>query len=161
MADSLPSYKKLPGGGIGLIQRVALWMAADHLLLVRATSFGENYKRFYFHDIQGVVVRRTAGRLKRFVSFSLGALAITGLAALADSALVVGTAVSCGVIVGLIALYDGIAGPSCLCHIRTSVQVERIESIRRLRVARRVLERIRPAILAAQAAPQAAPERVA
>ncbi len=129
-------------------------MATDHLLLVRATSFGENYRRFYFHDIQGVVVRLTAGRLKRFVGFSLGALAITGLTAWADSTLVIGTAVFCGVIVGLLSLFDGIAGPSCICHIRTSVQVERIESIRRLKVARRVLERIRPAILASQTAPE-------
>src|ERR1019366_1023269 len=49
-------YRKLPGRlrGFGYVARV--WMAPDHLLLVRTRMFREEYKRFYLRDIQAIVM---------------------------------------------------------------------------------------------------------
>ena len=41
-------------------------------------------------------------------------------------------------------------GPTCSVTIRTAVQTERLPSLGRLRIARRVLARVRPLITAAQ-----------
>jgi hypothetical protein len=51
---------------------------------------------------------------------------------------------------GLTLLYNLLAGPTCVCHIYTSVQVEKLHSIRRLRTAHKFLARLRPLIEQAQ-----------
>jgi len=53
-------------------------------------------------------------------------------------------------------------GPACACNIRTAVQQEELPSLNRLRRARRVFDRIRPGIIAAQGqlAPGEIPDRL-
>ncbi len=67
MPKAPKDYTRLPGrglryGGFRLFSRAicTLWMGADHLLLVDRTGYTESYKRFYFADIQAIVVRRTS-----------------------------------------------------------------------------------------------------
>src|SRR5271157_5492261 len=50
-----PQYSRLPGRS-GIFVRGSLWMSADHLLSVRRNPFSESYRRFYFGDIQAIVV---------------------------------------------------------------------------------------------------------
>jgi hypothetical protein len=47
-------------------------------------------------------------------------------------------------------LINNLLGPSCVCHLRTAVQTEELSSLNRLRRARKLLNRIRPLIAAAQ-----------
>ena len=58
VADSRQRYRKLPGRRRGFIFSASLWTGADHLLSVKSTRFQEHYKRFYFRDIQAIVITR-------------------------------------------------------------------------------------------------------
>src|ERR1039458_6784497 len=55
MADSIP-YRKLPGSRRGMFFGSSVWMGPDHLLLVKSQRFQEEYKRFYFRDVQAIAV---------------------------------------------------------------------------------------------------------
>src|SRR5438270_8932541 len=37
----------------------SLWLGKDHLLCIDSSGYTENYKRFYFRDIQALVIRKT------------------------------------------------------------------------------------------------------
>src|SRR5437016_13358775 len=47
-------YRRLPGKQRGWIRKSSLWEGEDHLLLVRGTRFAEDYRRFYYRDIQAI-----------------------------------------------------------------------------------------------------------
>src|SRR5436305_8222975 len=51
----------------------SLWLGKDHLLCIDTTGYTETYKRFYFRDIQAIVIRRTESW--KFTSLGLGVLA--------------------------------------------------------------------------------------
>jgi hypothetical protein len=54
-------YKRIGGRGARRRQfftRNTLWLGADHLLQVEHTGYTEEYKRFYFRDIQGITVQK-------------------------------------------------------------------------------------------------------
>src|ERR1700684_2106413 len=51
-------YRKLPGTRRGFIQKSSVWAGPDHLLLVRGSRFREEYKRFYYRDVQAIAVAR-------------------------------------------------------------------------------------------------------
>lgn len=149
MAKTPKDYRKLPGRGATLTHYVRLYMGPDHLLQVSSTGFTESYKRFYFRDIQAITVRKTyVGKATNAV---LGAtVAVFGVPALFTSApvtivlasLAALFAVALGVNIGL--------GPTCVCHLRTAVQHEKLPSLSRFKPARRVLEQLRPRITDAQ-----------
>src|SRR5262249_39467939 len=52
-------YKKLPGHRRGFIRGASLWLGPDHVLAVNSLRFREEYKRYYFRDIQALVVARS------------------------------------------------------------------------------------------------------
>ena len=65
-------YRRLPGRGTLLdgdkwyaTSRAlcTVWMGSDHLLLVSRAGYTENYKRFYFRDIQAIIIRKTVTSL--------------------------------------------------------------------------------------------------
>src|SRR5439155_27049478 len=43
-------------------------------------------------------------------------------------------------------------GPGCICHLRTAVQTEELSPLKRFRATRKVIERLKPKIQAAQGA---------
>src|SRR5580704_15159324 len=53
-----PEYRKLPGRRRGFIQKSSVWAGPDHLLLVRGSRFRDEYKRFYYRDVQAIAVAR-------------------------------------------------------------------------------------------------------
>ena len=55
MEPNRERYRKLPGRRRGFIFGSSVWMGSDHLLLVKSARFREEYKRFYFRDIQAIV----------------------------------------------------------------------------------------------------------
>ena len=65
------SIRKLPGRRRGFLFGSSVWMGPDHLLLVKSARFREDYKRFYFRDIQAIV---TAGAPRFHLSTEVGAL---------------------------------------------------------------------------------------
>jgi hypothetical protein len=128
-----------------------LWLGKDHLLCVDRIGFNETYKRFYFHDIQAILLRKT----KRGTAWSvtLGVLAVSFLAlGLAVSNRYYATAVLCFLsgILACVLLGNSWVGPTCVAHLKTAVQTEQLFSWNRLRVARKCLAILRPLIEQAQ-----------
>jgi hypothetical protein len=159
MAKTPKEYQRLPGRGMRVegnrliaVTRsfCSLWLGADHLLLVDRTGYTESYKRFYFRDIQAVMIRKTAkgaagslvlGLLA--ILFVLWALAVVNLPG----------RVTLWIIGGCFAFFTLVnfwLGPTCVAQIKTPVQTEQLPSWNRLPAARKGLERIRPRILEAQ-----------
>jgi len=175
MADASPKrYQRLPGTGyrrlvpawamlllffvIGIFvlllrgRRVQLWLGNDHLLVVDWDGYREYYKRINYCDIQSMVIHRTMeGKIVNallgaivplFVAFGLtaGEMAVT-VALLIIAAFF-----------GVILLANFLAGPTCRAQLRTAVQTEQLHSLTRLRTAHKVLDRLRPLVVAVQGA---------
>ncbi|HXJ55150.1 MAG TPA: hypothetical protein VNU68_00660 [Verrucomicrobiae bacterium] len=150
MAASLPSpYRRFPGTGRYLLNRVLLYVGPDHLLQVTATGYSENYRRFFFHDIQVISLHKT-------VTGTIWNLILGGLLFL-----FVGLAIMTGgnglvawmIFAGAIALGLGIniaRGPTCACFIQTAVQQQRLYSLNRVRRARRLIEQLKPILASVQ-----------
>ena len=180
MARPPNPYTKLPGRGLRKTTfavsatRCRLWLAADHLLSVDFTIASEEYRRFYFRDIEAFVVRRTAQRqIWNWVLLGLALVTAGPLLALFISEQKSGAAwsftadnggllIAAGIVLAfwaLLILINTLRGPTCRVHVRTAVQCEPLFSLGRLSTARKVLARIRPLIAAAQGA--ATPEEFA
>jgi hypothetical protein len=160
MAEKAHPYKKLPGRGMrssfGFIgvTRCSLWLGEDHLLAVDATIGSEEYRRFYFRDIEAFIIRRTAKR--QIVNWVLTALALLTagpflLAWSSDrSAGPLVGAIGCALFWLLFILINTLRGATCQTHIRTAAQVEELPSLNRVPVARKTLARMQPQIISAQ-----------
>jgi len=73
MANETPAYQRLPGKKKGfLIGHHTLWQGSDHLLQIYSRLGVEDYKRYYFDDIQAIITRKTgSGKIQNII---LGAL---------------------------------------------------------------------------------------
>ncbi len=145
-------YTKSPGRGWSWTGPSRVWLGDDHVLLVRSRIFFENYRRFFFNDIQGVIVRRTdIGKIWNGI-WALFVLIFTLFSLAFES---VGMIVMLSIAAPfVIALIVNIAlGPTCTFHIRTAVQTERIPAVSRISAANKFIARIEPFIAATQGAP--------
>ena len=143
-------YLKLPGTKKGfLIGRYTLWQGADHLLHVFSRIGVEDYKRFYFNDIQAIITRKTiVGKIQNIVLGFL-MLILTLPVIFNDGGWSVFWAgfPSFLSILLLINLYKG---PTCETKLLTAVQTENLSSLYRLKNAFKVMDRLRPHIQSAQ-----------
>lgn len=127
----------------------SLWFADDHILLVDKALVTETYKRYYYGDIQAVIIRLTAGAVVWGVvlAVALGVLLLLAvgrgfslwrsvLAALAGAALA----------------WHIIRGQSCDCYIVTAVSVWLLPALPRTKLARRFVEAISPDVAGVQGA---------
>ncbi len=149
-------YQRLPGRGLrrkGAITLTRtssrLWVGADHLLCIDSTGYAEDYRRFYFNDIQAITLRSTARG--RNWDMALGLLAL-GFALAGVPAGVVGRGIFWSVagLFFLCFLINWLRGPTCECNLQTAVQREQLPSLDRLRVARKALPRLRSLVEQAQ-----------
>ncbi|MBR9981409.1 MAG: hypothetical protein KFF50_10320 [Desulfatitalea sp.] len=148
MAGKPATYKKFPGRWFSPFARRSLWEGPDHLLWVESSLMQEHYKRFYFKDIQALVVRRNA--LQHVWTLFWGVLLLlTGGLALrtAGSAFVLETIT---ILWALCLLINLIKGPCCECDLQTAVQLERLTTLVRERRAYKVADRIKMLAEAAQ-----------
>src|SRR4051812_45233823 len=67
-------YKRLPGRGWTWGGPSRVWLGEDHVLLVLNRVFLESYRRFFFNDIQAVLMRRTQTGKVFNIIWSLSAL---------------------------------------------------------------------------------------
>src|SRR2546422_5012354 len=159
-------YRRLPGRGMrrqGMVSAVrvisTVWLGKDHLLCIDSTGgYAEDYKRFYFRDIEAIIVRKTDRW--HFSSLILGTLfLVPALIGLGVSG--IGWRIFWFVFAGTFFLLfapNWLRGPTCVCHLRTAVQTEELPSLRRLRTARKVIGIVKPLIEQAQGT--VAPEEV-
>ena len=141
-------YKRLCSGG-HLFYRYTLWLGHDHLLYISAGIFVEEYKRFYFRDIQSLIIHKTdSWKVWNIVLGCLAALFL--IMAIASDG--IGT-IGAGIMAGLMILNLGInyyRGPTCAAYIQTAVQNEKLHSMVRLKKAQKVLDTLKPVILLVQ-----------
>jgi hypothetical protein len=145
MARAEQVYRRLPGRGMAALQHARLYRGPDHLLQVVSTGYSEIYKRFYFADIQAIILRKTHwGKFWTAVwasftaMFGLPAFAINGPPAIAMG--------SVAGFFGLFLIGNIVFGPTCACFVRTAVQTERLSPVTRVRTARRLLKKLQPLI---------------
>jgi hypothetical protein len=142
-------YKKLAGRGLTWGGPSRVWLGEDHVLLVLTRGYVEAYRRFFFKDIQGFVVRQTQiGKIWNAVWAAC--VAFFGFLALAlnDVGTIIMLCLAAPFAVGL--LINVLLGPTCSFHIRTAVQTERLPAVSRVRSAQNFIEGIEPLITAAQ-----------
>lgn len=142
-------YKKISGGakaGRLAVTTMSLWQGPDHLLQIERDGYGENYRRFFYADIEIFTVRLDNRR--RNIAFILGGLAAVMLAiAFIGFA---GSSSGGGAVFLTFAgiflmpfIYNMVRGPTCVAHIATAVQREQLRSVGRLKQAMRLLQVIR------------------
>ena len=150
MADKVKEYHKLPGYKKGFfIGKYSLWQGTDHLLHLFSRFGVEDYKRFYFSDIQAIITRKTVvGKVQNIILgclilvFGLPAILIDGGWSIFFSA---GSA-----FVFILLLINLFRGPTCETRLMTAVQTEKLQSLYRLNRTFKVMDRIRPHIQQAQ-----------
>jgi hypothetical protein len=132
--------------------RSALWLGTDHLLLVRASPGAEEYRRFFFKDIQAIIVQTT--KRQTYLNITLIALALLVLTIIAltwnRGVFSIAVLAISFLLFGIPILVNTLLGPCCDVQIRTAVQIEDLPSLSRISRTARVLDRIRPRIQAAQ-----------
>jgi hypothetical protein len=129
----------------------SLWLGKDHLLVVESSGYSEKYRRFYFKDIQVLAMCKTKTGMIRWIVLGVvagffGLLAI----ALRDDIAAVCILGLLALVLAIIAVCDALAGPTASCSMRTAVHMEVLPSLDRVRRARKVFERLKPVIAAAQ-----------
>jgi len=124
-------------------------MGGDHLLAVDSNVYHERYQRYYFKDIQGIVILKTKrGRFfNGIVGFLLALAAALTLQAwfASDSVWVVFWAIL-GSFFLILLLGNMAFGPTCVCQVRMPISTNKLPSLHRLRLARKVRDRIREKI---------------
>ncbi len=147
------SYRRLPGRGPrrgGFISvsfsRCSLYLGEDHILGVENNGFSEDYKRFYFSDIQAIMTRKTRrGTAWDFVLAFLLGCSFAGAFFVAAESFRIPFWILSGTFLVFLAV-NVFRGPTCVCHIITAVQKDQLPSLNRMRVARKVIETLQPAI---------------
>lgn len=154
MSESNTSYERIRGKGRDNLfhgSTVRMFLGLDHLLQISTAEYRETYRRYYYRDIQAIVVRHSNYRL--YANIIMGSIFV--LLALAGSA-TLGNVISivfyCLAAIMAVALIDSnVRGASVIVFLRTAVGSDRLHSLNHERVAQLFLERIRPRIEAAQA----------
>ena len=146
MVGETSTYQKLPGKKKGfLVGYHTLWQGSDHVLQIYSRLGVEDYKRFYFNDIQAIITRKTdTGKIQNFV---LGAL--TGLFGLFAVTSGGGWSIFNAIIAGvmlLVLIINVFKGPTCKTYLLTAVQTEKLNSLHRLKTTQPVMNRLRSLI---------------
>lgn len=141
------SYRKLPGVAAVPFQRKTLWLGPDHVLSVRTLPFTEHYRRYYFRDIQAIVLTESGSSVAYYLYASAAFLLLMFL--LLGYTWHPFWATLCG-LTGAVLLTFGLRVPNCACYLQTATGVVRLPSLGRVRAARKALAIMKPAIEGAQ-----------
>ena len=148
------NYKKLPGMGRQFGGYETLWLGPDHLLGVYTImGFSERYKRYYYEDVQAIIIRRTWRHIVgNVIAGLLGLLFLYWLSSETDPTgrVILGALAAMFLIYLLYSVFY--LGASCVCHLKTAVQTEKLGSVNRIKTARRVMAKLEPRIREAQGA---------
>lgn len=148
MARKSRMYRKLSGSGFSLMLTRSLWQGPDHLLWVEGSLTQEQYKRFYFADIQALVLRRTHRRTLWAIvwgAFFLLSGAIAQFGSGTNFAVIVMAALFLVILV-----VHWLLGPGCEVFLQTAVQMQKLTTLVRERKAIEVMNRIKAAAEQAQ-----------
>jgi hypothetical protein len=143
-------YTKLTGRHRSLAGFTQLYLAPDHLLLLKSSRFSEDYKRFSFADIQAIVITELPNRVVFQVILILASLAWMALWFAVDSRFAKWTFEITGALSLLVPVLDIVKGPRCRLALHTRVSNETLAPVSRTRTARKFLAVLIPKIEAVQ-----------
>jgi hypothetical protein len=155
MARKPKEYVRLRGQNraifaISGVSRCSLWAARDHLLYIANEGYTEEYRRFYYKDIQAMLVRKTvAGPVGTAILSILTACMLLWLLYGLSEAWHWGGLLALGIVTSFFLiplLVNILKGPTCATYIRTAVQTEQVHSLSRLRTAMKVIRQLRETI---------------
>ena len=164
MSATKQPYERLTRPRLGLNGMGSLWLGSDHLLLVTNTLAVERYRRWYFPDLQALVMRKNAARMiwniiLGSVAFLLlaGAVACvigSGSASLSDDIIALYVMAAVLGILGMVFVTAGainfVMGPSCTLFIQTPHGLERLSTPNRVAGVEKLTARVQPLLLAVQ-----------
>lgn len=144
-------YKRLPGKKSGFFRKSTLWLGKDHLLAVESNYFTETYRHFPLKEIQAITLRRTP-KLDTYYTISAALLLFFGISLyvclLARHWIFLGVVTAPGIAGSLIFLFvNSIKGPTCSCVLKMPFADHDLPSLCRLKLARKALELLRPAVM--------------
>jgi hypothetical protein len=147
-------YRKLPGRRRGIIRGSSVWLAADHVLLVKSLKFREEYKRYYLRDIQAIAIA-TAPRFHismRSLILALVWVFVCAVAAAAERPSGAHLTIYLWIVAVLLTVTWAIvsAAFSCRCRVYTAVSSDELPSVYRSWTARRFVAELEPHIAAVQ-----------
>lgn len=152
MAKTPRVYQRLtrPTSSVGSYN--SLWLAADHLLILKSNGYTEDYQRLQLRDIKGFFVVGGNRRLYWGLAWGLIALisGIVMVAALTSHETPIGSVIVF-VPAAIILAWNTYLGAGCRTFVVTGVQTASLPSLVRLPKARKILQRLHPLIEAAQA----------
>jgi hypothetical protein len=168
-SESAPKYIQLAKNA-NLLGRQSLWLGPDHLLLVMNAFSVENYRRWYFKDIQALIASRSNRRLiGNLVAAAIGLLCaiivVVCIVAASDESqstdrnvlfVFAGIFGGATLICAIFALVNSLRGPGCATFVQTPLGVEKLALPVHQRSFDRIVARLRPIIEAAQAKTEAA-----
>jgi hypothetical protein len=150
-----PQYRRVSAGGGGMMGRSSYWLGPDHMLLVMVEHYTESYRRFFYREIQALVIRRTTGWEWGMVLGVVGLL-LTGVPALMLASGPSGGAAEAwvfGMLSGVCLLglmVHGGRGPTCSVTLHTGVQKRQLPGVSRVRKGERLVAALVPRIEEAQ-----------
>ena len=146
MITETSTYQRLPGKKKGfLIGHHTLWQGADHLLQIYSRLGAEDYKRYYFDDIQAIITRKTgSGRIQNIVIGALSGLFCLFAVTFGGGWSVFHAAAAAAIL--FILLINVLKGPTCETVLLTAVQTEKLYSLHRLKTTEPVMNRLRSII---------------
>lgn len=142
------NYIKLSGRAGSLVAHHQIWQGSDHLLVVKEVGCVEEYKRFYFNDIQAFMVVRSVNYLAWAILLPVFFIFIFGIAQISGDGQPFVNGV--GIVLIIIWLIHLLRGPTCKCWIQTEINKERLIMFKRVRAARKFWNRIKPDLVAVQ-----------
>lgn len=151
MARTPKSYTRLTRNVAGIAGYSSLWLAADHLVIVRSAGYTESYTRIELRDIKAIFLLPSDRRMWR--TLIVGLLTAFPLLAFINGLVSRQTPVASAILLaaGVVAIgWNHALGRGCRAHVVTAVQTAEVPLVR-LPKARRVLAQLDPLIRAAQA----------
>jgi hypothetical protein len=158
MVKKEKEYRRLPGKGFkkgSLISlhriRASLYAGKDHLLCVYNSVYEEEYRRYYYKDIQAFVLRKTPRRDIWALVFFLPALYFLYLFVFGDQETPWRIFYGSGLAFfsGLLAI-NLFRGTTADCYLQTATSREPLPTFGRLKNAKKSIAIIKPLILNAQ-----------
>ena len=145
-------YFRLPGKRMLAVWGIdSLWLGKDHLLSIKKRGYVEEYRRFYFADVQSILLDQTGeGTIWNLILGFAAAVCILifGLAWRVWE-WEPGGLIAWGILTGIFflgLLINALKGPTCKCFIQTAVQIDPLPSLHRTRAAKKTIQIIRPHI---------------
>ena len=151
--ETKKTYRKLPGKKRNFWGNSTLWRGEDHLLLINIRGYREEYKRFYFRDIQAIITRKIEYFKNICIALAMAFVALGAFMGMAIYWESLGWAIFFGTFSLFFLLFfcnHLLFGSSCESYIKTAVQIEKIPSFHRMAIVDKVMQELRPVIEKAQ-----------